>query len=151
MYSSTQWTALMKSSSHNDTAPQEHSDFCKNMQAIQHHQYRWQRINPESLFQVDHFKPSPHVASSQRDQANRHPSILSCAFWSRGGPLRPFTLSIFPPDLFFLDWFSLFLPSCCFSFGWVSITSQSYFMILEGTAAIWQNIWFGLICQLGYL
>ncbi len=111
MYSSTQWTALTKSTSHNGTAPQEHSDFCKNMQAIQHHQYRWQRINPESLFQVDHFKPSPHVASSQRVQANRHPSILSCAFWSRGSPLRPFICLSFLLTYFSLiDFLYSFLP-----------------------------------------
>lgn len=88
------------------------------MQAIQHHQCRWQRINPESLFQVDHFKPSPHVASSQRVQANRHPSILSCAFWSRGSPLRPFLcLSFLLPYFSLIDFLYSFLLFCF----WVSL------------------------------
>ncbi len=49
-------------------------------------------------------------------------------------------------------WLIFFIPSILLFFFWVSLHHFSIvFMILEGTAAIWQNIWFGLICQLGYL
>lgn len=139
VYSSTQWTALSKSISHNGTAPQEHSDFCKNMQAIQHRQYRWQRINPESLFQVDHFKPSPHVASSQRVQANRHPSILSCAFWSRGSPLRPFLCLSFLLTYFSLiDFLYSFLPVVLL----LSESPPRAFYGFGGNGSYLTNIWY---------
>lgn len=115
------------------------------MQAIQHRQYSWQRINPESLsgwpFQTISTCCLFTAGSRQQTSIN----TLLCILKLRQS-FETIPLSILPPDLFFLDWFSLFLPSCYFACEWVSITlwcrrgQQLFDKIFGKTCLFWVDL-----------
>lgn len=104
------------------------------------------------LFQVDHFRPFPHVLFAEGYNQETFVNNLLCLL-ERKQTFETILLSVLPLDLFFPDWFSLFLPACCFAFE----ISHQYFLSVfldrgrEGWANdlkkfFWQGL-FVLDCQ----